>query len=107
MVDQKGLTALAVVKEMPSQKSREIAALILGDGRWRKCSLGNTFTEGDTMSYLPATGHMTGKPPDIALPPPPIPPPQESPRPRKKSKRLPDARKVCGILKTLEQTCSK
>ncbi|CAG04042.1 unnamed protein product, partial [Tetraodon nigroviridis] len=31
MVDQKGLTALDVVKEMPSQKSREIAALILGD----------------------------------------------------------------------------
>lgn len=30
MVDQKGLTALGVVKEMPSQKSREIAALILG-----------------------------------------------------------------------------
>lgn len=31
MVDQKGLTALDVVKEMPSQKSREIAALILGE----------------------------------------------------------------------------
>ncbi|XP_029689817.1 ankyrin repeat and SAM domain-containing protein 1A isoform X4 [Takifugu rubripes] len=59
MVDQKGLSALDVVKEMPSQKSREIAALILG--------------------------HMTGKPPDIDLPPPPIPPPQESPRPSKKS----------------------
>lgn len=33
MVDQKGLTALDVVKEMPSQKSREIAALILGEYR--------------------------------------------------------------------------
>lgn len=92
MVDQKGLTALAVVKEMPSQKSREIAALILGEGRWRKPpqgggSLGNAVAEGDAMSCLPATtGHMTGKPPDIELPPPPIPPPQESPRPRKKSK---------------------
>uniref|UniRef100_A0A665WEA7 Ankyrin repeat and sterile alpha motif domain containing 1A n=1 Tax=Echeneis naucrates TaxID=173247 RepID=A0A665WEA7_ECHNA len=52
IVDQKGLTALDTVKDMPSQKSREIAALILG--------------------------HMTGKPPDIDLPPPPIPPPQES-----------------------------
>lgn len=31
MVDQKGLSALDVVKEMPSQKSREIAALILGE----------------------------------------------------------------------------
>uniref|UniRef100_A0A3Q3KGH5 Ankyrin repeat and sterile alpha motif domain containing 1A n=1 Tax=Monopterus albus TaxID=43700 RepID=A0A3Q3KGH5_MONAL len=57
IVDQKGLTALDTVKDMPSQKSREIAALILG--------------------------HMSGKH-DIALPPPPIPPPQESPSPRKK-----------------------
>lgn len=31
-------------------------------------------------------GHMTGKPPDIDLPPPPVPPPQESPSPRKKGK---------------------
>ncbi|XP_063745687.1 ankyrin repeat and SAM domain-containing protein 1A-like isoform X2 [Eleginops maclovinus] len=59
ITDQKGLTALDTVKDMPSQKSRQIAALILG--------------------------HMTGKPPDIDLPPPPIPPPQESPSPRKKS----------------------
>ncbi|KAK7878407.1 hypothetical protein WMY93_031037, partial [Mugilogobius chulae] len=57
MVDQKGLTALDIVKDMPSQKSREIAALI--------------------------QGHMSGKPPDIDLPPPPIPPPQETPSPRK------------------------
>ncbi|XP_029292221.1 LOW QUALITY PROTEIN: ankyrin repeat and SAM domain-containing protein 1A [Cottoperca gobio] len=56
--DQKGLTALDTVKDMPSQKSSQIAALILG--------------------------HMAGKPPDIDLPPPPIPPPQESPSPRKK-----------------------
>ncbi|XP_043985026.1 ankyrin repeat and SAM domain-containing protein 1A-like isoform X1 [Gambusia affinis] len=56
--DQKGLTALDTVKDMPSQKSREIAALILG--------------------------HKAGKPPDIELPPPPIPPPQESPSPSKK-----------------------
>ncbi|XP_038138696.1 ankyrin repeat and SAM domain-containing protein 1A-like isoform X7 [Cyprinodon tularosa] len=58
IVDQKGLTALDTVKDMPSQKSREIAALILG--------------------------HKTGKPPDIDLPPPPVPPPQESSSPRKK-----------------------
>uniref|UniRef100_A0A8C2WPI6 Ankyrin repeat and sterile alpha motif domain containing 1A n=1 Tax=Cyclopterus lumpus TaxID=8103 RepID=A0A8C2WPI6_CYCLU len=31
VVDQKGLTALDTVKDMPSQKSREIAALILGE----------------------------------------------------------------------------
>lgn len=32
IVDQKGLTALDTVKDMPSQKSREIVALILGKG---------------------------------------------------------------------------
>ncbi|KAI1892966.1 hypothetical protein AGOR_G00138940 [Albula goreensis] len=52
MVDFKGLTALDTVREMPSQKSREIAALI--------------------------QGHMTGNPPDMALPPPPAPPPATS-----------------------------
>lgn len=31
IVDQKGLTALDTVKDMPSQKSRAIAALILGE----------------------------------------------------------------------------
>uniref|UniRef100_A0A3B3BGB4 Ankyrin repeat and sterile alpha motif domain containing 1A n=1 Tax=Oryzias melastigma TaxID=30732 RepID=A0A3B3BGB4_ORYME len=58
ITDLKGLTALDTVKDMPSQKSKEIAALILG--------------------------HMTGKHPVIDLPPPPVPPPQESPVPRKK-----------------------
>uniref|UniRef100_A0A8K9X6M8 Ankyrin repeat and sterile alpha motif domain containing 1A n=1 Tax=Oncorhynchus mykiss TaxID=8022 RepID=A0A8K9X6M8_ONCMY len=58
MVDSKGLTALDTVREMPSQKSRQIAALILG--------------------------HMSGNPPVLHLPPPPVPPPNESPSPRKK-----------------------
>ncbi|KAM8753884.1 ankyrin repeat and SAM domain-containing protein 1A isoform 2-T2 [Acanthopagrus schlegelii] len=71
IVDQKGLTALDTVKDMPSQKSREIAALILG--------------------------HMTGKPPDIDLPPPPVPPPQESPSPRKKG----DLEKVSELISGL------
>ncbi|XP_029973645.1 ankyrin repeat and SAM domain-containing protein 1A isoform X3 [Salarias fasciatus] len=71
IVDQKGLTALDTVKDMPSQKSRQIAALILG--------------------------HMTGKPPDIDLPPPPIPPPQESPSPRKKG----DLEKVSELISGL------
>ncbi|CAN9515336.1 unnamed protein product [Ophioblennius macclurei] len=71
IVDQKGLTALDTVKDMPSQKSRQIAALILG--------------------------HMTGKPPDIDLPPPPIPPPQESPSPRKKG----DMEKVSELISGL------
>uniref|UniRef100_A0A3Q3WSG8 Uncharacterized protein n=1 Tax=Mola mola TaxID=94237 RepID=A0A3Q3WSG8_MOLML len=71
IVDQKGLTALDIVKDMPSQKSREIAALILG--------------------------HMTGKPPDIDLPPPPVPPPKESPSPRKKS----DLEKVTELISGL------
>ncbi|KAJ8257423.1 hypothetical protein GJAV_G00185450 [Gymnothorax javanicus] len=52
IMDSKGLTALDTVKEMPSQKSRQIAALI--------------------------QGHMTGRPPDMALPPPPVPPPVTS-----------------------------
>lgn len=46
MVDQKGLTALDVVKEMPSQKSREIAALIRGErgrGRGRGTSPDDAF----------------------------------------------------------------
>ncbi|XP_075898303.1 ankyrin repeat and SAM domain-containing protein 1A isoform X3 [Nelusetta ayraudi] len=71
MVDQKGLSALDTVKDMPSKKSRQIAALILG--------------------------HMTGKPPDIDLPPPPVPPPQESPSPRKKS----DLEKVSELISGL------
>ncbi|XP_040008636.1 ankyrin repeat and SAM domain-containing protein 1A-like isoform X8 [Xiphias gladius] len=71
IIDQKGLTALDTVKDMPSQKSREIAALILG--------------------------HMTGKPPDIDLPPPPVPPPQESPSPRKKG----DLEKVSELISGL------
>uniref|UniRef100_A0AAZ3PQS1 Ankyrin repeat and sterile alpha motif domain containing 1A n=1 Tax=Oncorhynchus tshawytscha TaxID=74940 RepID=A0AAZ3PQS1_ONCTS len=58
MVDSKGLTALDTVREMPSQKSRQIAALILG--------------------------HMSGNPPVLHLPPPPVPPPNESPSLRKK-----------------------
>lgn len=92
MVDQKGLTALDTVKDMPSQKSREIAALILGEDQTRKQNCGGkypphfTFASGDTISCLSVAGHMSGKPPDIDLPPPPIPPPQESPSPRKKGK---------------------
>uniref|UniRef100_A0A8C5I4W0 Ankyrin repeat and SAM domain-containing protein 1A-like n=1 Tax=Gouania willdenowi TaxID=441366 RepID=A0A8C5I4W0_GOUWI len=58
ILDRKGLTALDTVKDMPSQKSRQIAALILG--------------------------HMRGRPPDIELPPPPVPPPHESPCPQRK-----------------------
>ncbi|XP_049611197.1 ankyrin repeat and SAM domain-containing protein 1A isoform X1 [Syngnathus scovelli] len=54
ILDQKGLTALDTVKDMPSQKSRAIAGLI--------------------------QGLMSGKPPDIDLPPPPIPQYPESPR---------------------------
>lgn len=38
---------------------------------------------------------MTGKPPDIDLPPPPVPPPQESPSLRTKSKK-------CQMLKVFE-----
>ncbi|XP_034551894.1 ankyrin repeat and SAM domain-containing protein 1A isoform X3 [Notolabrus celidotus] len=71
ILDQKGLAALDTVKDMPSQKSREIVALIIG--------------------------HMSGKPPDIDLPPPPIPPPLESPSPRKKG----DLEKVSELISGL------
>uniref|UniRef100_A0AAR2LUP7 Ankyrin repeat and sterile alpha motif domain containing 1A n=1 Tax=Pygocentrus nattereri TaxID=42514 RepID=A0AAR2LUP7_PYGNA len=60
IVDSKNLTALDIVREMPSQKSRQIAALIQGES------------------------HMSGHPPDQALPPPPPPPPQEKLSPRRK-----------------------
>lgn len=90
MVDQKGLTALDTVKDMPSKKSRQIAALILGEPTQaptpKEASI-DTLTKSVTISCLSVTGHMTGKPPDIDLPPPPVPPPQESPSLRKKSKK--------------------
>lgn len=44
-----------------------------------------TFKSCDA-NLLFVAGHMTGKPPDIDLPPPPVPPPNESPSPRKKGK---------------------
>uniref|UniRef100_H3D4W1 Ankyrin repeat and sterile alpha motif domain containing 1A n=1 Tax=Tetraodon nigroviridis TaxID=99883 RepID=H3D4W1_TETNG len=73
MVDQKGLTALDVVKEMPSQKSREIAALILG--------------------------HMTGKPPEMDLPPPPVPPlPGESQAAQDSASLLGDLDKMSELI---------
>ncbi|XP_078111615.1 ankyrin repeat and SAM domain-containing protein 1A isoform X8 [Sander vitreus] len=71
IVDTKGKTAQDTVKDMPSQKSREIAALI--------------------------QGHMAGIAPVIDLPPPPIPPPQESPSPRKKG----DMEKVSELISGL------
>ncbi|XP_076874984.1 ankyrin repeat and SAM domain-containing protein 1A isoform X3 [Brachyhypopomus gauderio] len=58
IVDSKNLTALDIVKDMPSQKSRQIASLI--------------------------QAHMSGHAPDLALPPPPVPPPQENLSPRRK-----------------------
>uniref|UniRef100_A0A3B3ZL56 Uncharacterized protein n=1 Tax=Periophthalmus magnuspinnatus TaxID=409849 RepID=A0A3B3ZL56_9GOBI len=79
MVDQKGLTALDIVKGMPSQKSREIAALI--------------------------QGHMLGKPPDIDLPPPPIPPPQEIPSPRKISELEKVSELISGLAPGPEEEC--
>ncbi|TRY71450.1 hypothetical protein DNTS_010938, partial [Danionella cerebrum] len=58
IVDCKNLTALDTVRDMPSQKSRQIAALI--------------------------QAHMSGCCPDPSLPPPPVPPPQESLSPKRK-----------------------
>ncbi|XP_026115462.1 ankyrin repeat and SAM domain-containing protein 1A-like isoform X3 [Carassius auratus] len=58
IVDGKSLTALDTVRDMPSQKSRQIAALI--------------------------QAHMSGRPSETSLPPPPVPPPQESLSPKRK-----------------------
>uniref|UniRef100_A0A4W6DDL3 Ankyrin repeat and sterile alpha motif domain containing 1A n=1 Tax=Lates calcarifer TaxID=8187 RepID=A0A4W6DDL3_LATCA len=65
IVDQKGLTALDTVKDMPSQKSREIAALILGKGpslKTESCSgkfpLDFTFASCDTISCLSVVGDL-------------------------------------------------
>ncbi|CAL9703338.1 unnamed protein product [Knipowitschia caucasica] len=79
MVDRKGLTALDIVTDMPSQKSRGIAALI--------------------------RGHMSGKPPDIDLPPPPIPPPQETPSPRKTSDLERMTELISGLAPAPEEEC--
>lgn len=103
ILDQKGLTALDTVKDMPSQKSRQIAALIQGKDHMYKQR--EMWWEGTTQFHiylrwfnllLSIAGHMTGKPPDIDLPPPPIPPPQESPSPRKRGKiyQMSQAKKV-------------
>uniref|UniRef100_A0A8C1GI50 Ankyrin repeat and sterile alpha motif domain containing 1Aa n=1 Tax=Cyprinus carpio TaxID=7962 RepID=A0A8C1GI50_CYPCA len=58
IVDSKSLTALDTVRDMPSQKSRQIAALI--------------------------QAHTSRRPSDTSLPPPPVPPPQESLSPKRK-----------------------
>ncbi|XP_051515710.1 ankyrin repeat and SAM domain-containing protein 1A isoform X3 [Myxocyprinus asiaticus] len=58
IVDSKNLTALDTVRDMPSQKSRQIAALI--------------------------QAHMSGHQSDMSLPPPPVPPPQDNLSPKRK-----------------------
>ncbi|XP_073795688.1 ankyrin repeat and SAM domain-containing protein 1A isoform X1 [Danio rerio] len=58
IVDCKNLTALDTVRDMPSQKSRQIAGLI--------------------------QAHMSGCPADFSLPPPPVPPPQDGLSPKRK-----------------------
>lgn len=57
IVDQKGLTALDTVKDMPSQKSREIVALVLGkdaklERRSVKSCFESTFFSCDTFTCL-------------------------------------------------------
>ncbi|XP_057685714.1 ankyrin repeat and SAM domain-containing protein 1A-like isoform X3 [Corythoichthys intestinalis] len=77
ILDQKGLTALDTVKDMPSQKSRAIAALI--------------------------QGLMSGKPPDIDLPPPPIPSALDSPSPRKKGELEKVSELISGLAPAPEE----
>ncbi|XP_039519939.1 ankyrin repeat and SAM domain-containing protein 1A-like isoform X2 [Pimephales promelas] len=72
IVDCKNLTALDTVRDMPSQKSRQIASLI--------------------------QAHMSGRPSDTSLPPPPVPPPQESLSPKRKGEM---EQKVCELISGL------
>ncbi|KAK1801587.1 hypothetical protein P4O66_004548 [Electrophorus voltai] len=76
IVDSKNLTALDIAKEMPSQKSRQIAALI--------------------------QAHMSGHAPNLALPPPPVPPPQENLSPRRKGEV---EQQVCELMSGLAPVC--
>uniref|UniRef100_A0A8C4HEZ5 Ankyrin repeat and sterile alpha motif domain containing 1A n=1 Tax=Dicentrarchus labrax TaxID=13489 RepID=A0A8C4HEZ5_DICLA len=52
--DQKGLTALDTVKDMPSQKSREIVALILGEDQTgkRRTALGSVLLISDLPAVI-------------------------------------------------------
>ncbi|KAK7128458.1 hypothetical protein R3I94_016887 [Phoxinus phoxinus] len=71
IVDSKNLTALDTVRDMPSQKSRQIASLI--------------------------QAHMSGRPSDTSLPPPPVPPPQESLSPKRKGEMEQVSELISGL----------
>uniref|UniRef100_A0A8C7FRA5 Ankyrin repeat and sterile alpha motif domain containing 1A n=1 Tax=Oncorhynchus kisutch TaxID=8019 RepID=A0A8C7FRA5_ONCKI len=73
MVDSKGLTALDTVREMPSQKSRQIAALILGkklSGQVLKNPLGSSLLDISPQSQsglLPPRVHHSLLPASSSL----------------------------------------
>ncbi len=87
IVDRKNLTALDTVRDMPSQKSRQLAALIQGTSGPDITHITESpqvivFTLVFSLSL--AEAHMSGRPSDTNLPPPPVPPPQESLSPKRK-----------------------
>uniref|UniRef100_A0A8C6UUM0 Ankyrin repeat and sterile alpha motif domain containing 1A n=1 Tax=Neogobius melanostomus TaxID=47308 RepID=A0A8C6UUM0_9GOBI len=69
MVDKKGLTALAIVKDMPSQKNREIATLIQCKRMQPEAMPHFLMSNNNIVFQFP--GYVSGKPPDMDLPPPP------------------------------------
>lgn len=52
ITDLKGLTALDTVKDMPSQKSKEIAALILGKKKKKKNAMFKQISAAKISFYL-------------------------------------------------------
>lgn len=86
IVDGKSLTALDTVRDMPSQKSRQIAALIQGTSGPDLTHISESEQHGFHTRLL-SKAHMSGRPSETSLPPPPVPPPQESLSPKRKGQR--------------------
>uniref|UniRef100_A0A8C6UVP6 Ankyrin repeat and sterile alpha motif domain containing 1A n=1 Tax=Neogobius melanostomus TaxID=47308 RepID=A0A8C6UVP6_9GOBI len=102
MVDKKGLTALAIVKDMPSQKNREIATLIQCKRMQPEAMPHFLMSNNNIVFQFP--GYVSGKPPDMDLPPPPVPPPQESPT-RKATELEKMSELISGLAPGPEEEC--
>uniref|UniRef100_A0A8C1CEG7 Ankyrin repeat and sterile alpha motif domain containing 1A n=1 Tax=Cyprinus carpio carpio TaxID=630221 RepID=A0A8C1CEG7_CYPCA len=109
IVDSKSLTALDTVRDMPSQKSRQIAALIQGTSGpdITHISESEQLSSGhDFHTCLLSKAHMSGRPSDTTLPPPPV-PPQESLSPKRKEEEHPYELLVSAQTKIPNNTQSK
>lgn len=88
IVDCKNLTALDTVRDMPSQKSRQIASLIQGTSGADLTHITGPGSSGPVSRLsCVSVAHMSGRPSDTSLPPPPVPPPQERLSPKRKGQR--------------------